>query len=310
MQKAISQRQLHVLDSLVCERLSDNPVNLSILDGFVQPHEGERVNVLGYAKENGGKEDKAGALAYYLVKTGYGKGLFFFSLKCGELFVPLTQPVESIVASGAFDLFVHTLKDALETSVDFGALKEELLDIIQNKRKRMQSAVLEICQKYGTKSDVIEQLKQEEADEKNKRILRVSTTEPGVHLVHFCKNELAEPAWKNLGLGSDRPMGEVLFWHFIAPIFEKLRTLVGCKFAYLFAADASEDNGLMKYYAQSLGFRPRNDLGTSKPIYDWMCTFMSLDITNISDLRNKYFGIFNSDKLPFEYADLDGLFLN
>ena len=48
---------------------------------------------------------------------------------------------------------------------------------------------------------------------------------------------------------------------------------------------------------------------TSKPWYDWTCTFMSLDITKISILRKKYFNVFNGDKLPFEYADLDGLFL-
>ena len=84
----------------------------------------------------------------------------------------------------------------------------------------------------------------------------------------------------------------------------------GCvPMVFLFAADASEDNSLMKYYAQSLGFCPQKELGTSKPWYDWTCTFMSLDITKISILRKKYFNVFNGDKLPFEYADLDGLFL-
>ena len=307
MRKAISKEQLRVLKSLVCERFSANLGNLSILNGFVQPHKEDGVNVLEYAKEKGGEEDKNGILAYYLVKTKSGEGLFFFSLKCGELFVPLTQTVESIVTSGEFDLFVRKIKDALETSVEFSALKDELRGIIQGKRKRMPSAVMEIYQKYGTKYDIVEKLKMEETEEKNKRILRVFTTKPGVHLVHFCKNELAGTVWKNLGLGSDRPMGEVVFWYFIAPIFKKLRALVGCEHAFLFAADVSEDNGLKKYYAQSLGFRPRNDLGTSKPWYDWTCTFMSLDITGISHLRKQYFRNFNSDRLPFDYADLNGL---
>ena len=173
----------------------------------------------------------------------------------------------------------------------------------------MPSAVMEVCQKYGAKYDVLKKLKEEESAERNKRILRVFTTNPGVHLVHFCRNKMAGNVWRGLGLGSDRPMGEVLFWFFVAPIFEKLRALVGCEYAFLFAADASEDNSLMKYYAQSLGFCPQKELGTSKPWYDWTCTFMSLDITKISILRKKYFNVFNGDKLPFEYADLDGLFL-
>ena len=74
---------------------------------------------------------------------------------------------------------------------------------------------------------------------------------------------------------------------------------------------ASPDNlPILNKFVQSLGFCPQKDLGTSKPWYDWTCTFMSLDITKIAALRKKYFSIFNSDKLPFEYADLDDLFLS
>ena len=310
MQEAIRPEQRRVLKSLVCERLSASPANLSILNKFVQLHREDGVDVLDYAKANGSREDKEGVLAYYLVKTKSGEGLFFFSLKCGELFAPLTKGVDSILASGEFDLFVRKIKAALETSVEFVALKDELRTIIVNKRKQMPSAVMEVCQKYGAKYDVLKKLKEEESAERNKRILRVFTTNPGVHLVHFCRNKMAGNVWRGLGLGSDRPMGEVLFWLFVAPIFEKLRALVGCEYAFLFAADASEDNSLMKYYAQSLGFCPQKDLGTSKPWYDWTCTFMSLDITKIDALRKKYFSIFNSDKLPFEYADLDDLFLS
>ena len=310
MQKAITPEQRRVLESLVCERLSASPCNLSILNRFVQTRRGDEdeVNVLDYAKKYGSSQDENGTLAYYLIKTKSGDGLFFFSLKCGELFVPLTESIDTLMASGEFDLFVHRVKNVLKTSVEFADLKDELRTIIVDKRKQMPSAVIEVCKKYGTKNDILEKLEDEKKKEGNKRILRVFTTNPGVQIVHFCRNDLAQEVWRGLGLDSDRPMGEVLFWFFVAPIVEKLRALVGCEYAFLFAADTSDDNSLMKYYAQSLGFCPRDDLGVSKPFYDWTCTFMSLDITKITSLRKHYLSIFNSDKLPFEYADLDSRF--
>jgi hypothetical protein len=51
-------------------------------------------------------------------------------------------------------LFVRKIKAALETSVEFVTLKDELRTIIVNKRKQMPSAVMEVCQKYGAKYDV------------------------------------------------------------------------------------------------------------------------------------------------------------
>lgn len=74
MQEAIRPEQRRVLKSLVCERLSASPANLSILNKFVQLHREDGVDVLDYAKANGSREDKDGILAYYLVKTESGEG--------------------------------------------------------------------------------------------------------------------------------------------------------------------------------------------------------------------------------------------
>lgn len=120
-----------------------SPCNLSILKGFTQTRREDEVNVLDYAKEHGDSQDKNGSLAYYLIKTKSGSGLFFFSLKCGELFVPVTESVDTLVASGEFDLFVHRVKNVLETSVEFVDLKDELRTIIVGKRKQMPLAVIE-----------------------------------------------------------------------------------------------------------------------------------------------------------------------
>lgn len=36
------------------------------------------------------------------------------------------------------------------------------------------------------------------------------------------------------------PMGETLYWKFIAPKFFEVQKIAGCEFAFLFAADLSE----------------------------------------------------------------------
>ena len=50
MQKAITPEQRRVLESLICERLSASPCNLSILNRFVQTRRGDEdeVNVLKF----------------------------------------------------------------------------------------------------------------------------------------------------------------------------------------------------------------------------------------------------------------------
>lgn len=305
MKSAITKRQRKILESLVCERLGRSAENRLLLRRFKQSHTEEGIDVLGPAVKYGFQEDKSSSTAYYVVKTRKGEGLFFFSLKCGEIFQPLTAEVKSLMAANGFDQFVTNIRNALVTAVDLNDLRDEIKEIIGKKKKGVGQAVLQICEKYGTKADILDDLREEEKKERNKRILRVFSTYSGIQLVHFCKNVCNEYVWDGLGLGTERSIGEVLFWWFIVPILQELRKLVGCEYAFLFAADASENNSLVKFYAQSLGFNLCQDFGVSKPFYDWTCSFMSMELKDLERLRKRYFDWFNSDRLPFAFKGFE-----
>lgn len=189
----MSDDQRAALEALVCERFSTTTSNKKILETF----ENEKGSLLiTYANERGFDEDERGDTAFYIVKTRAGHGLFFFSLKCGELF-------------------------------------------------------------------------------------------------HLCanRNESVMRIWDESGMR--RPMGEVLFWQFVAPLFLKIRTFVGCEYAFLFAADMSPDLSLIHYYEQALRFMQDASIGANKPAYDFCCSFMCQPLRELAKNRKNYFEHFN-----------------
>ena len=79
----ITKEQQEILDSLVCERLSRNPANMREIDQFFNSKNDKLVERLlneAYSEDEGDK------IAYYLVKDKEGHILFYFSLKCGQLY--------------------------------------------------------------------------------------------------------------------------------------------------------------------------------------------------------------------------------
>lgn len=100
--------------------------------------------------------------------------------------------------------------------------------------------------------------------------------------------------WNTYNMG--HPMGETLFWKFIAPKFFDVQSIVGCEYAFLFAADLSEEGSLVNYYDVSLKFQKRLDIGTNKPFYDFCCDFMCQEINDMRKNRQLFFENFNIDK--------------
>ena len=79
----ITEEQKHVLDSLLCERLSRNPNNMRAIDTFFNSKNGKLVERL---LNEAYSEDENDKIAYYLVKDNEEHILFYFSLKCGQLY--------------------------------------------------------------------------------------------------------------------------------------------------------------------------------------------------------------------------------
>ena len=284
----ITESQKVALDALVCERFSADAGNLGILRGF----ENEKGTLLlEYALEHGFDEDARGDTAFYIVKSKSNEGLFFFSLKCGELFAPLKEDemranlAESLVISQAVLNVVDSVDDKLkmvkklkELGLSKGMPIKELLNVFRgNKAIR----------------DVLARLEQDIKMEPNTNVARVKKTYSGIQLVHFCSNRSrsAKDLWASLAI--DRPMGEVLFWRFVAPIFLNIRKLVGCEYAFLYAADMSLDLSLIHYYEQGLKFAQDPSLGANKPAYDFCCAFMCQPLIDLESNLRRYFEHFN-----------------
>lgn len=53
---------------------------------------------------------------------------------------------------------------------------------------------------------------------------------------------------------------------------------IGCQYAFLFAADLSEDGSLINYYNVTLHFDQPEHIGANKPYYDFCCRFMCQEI--------------------------------
>ena len=94
----ITKKQRSYLDSLVCQRVSDDPANKEMIRNFTN----EFNPGIAAALRQSWNQDSQDKLAYYIVKDPeLEMPLFFFSLKCGEIHIPLApEKLDSAVKSG------------------------------------------------------------------------------------------------------------------------------------------------------------------------------------------------------------------
>ena len=83
----ITEEQERILDSLIVERLKENPINVSLVNSFKNTKNPILERVI--TTKNAFYKDSENSIAYYIVKTSEGVVLLYFSLKCGELFEKL-----------------------------------------------------------------------------------------------------------------------------------------------------------------------------------------------------------------------------
>ena len=130
-------------------------------------------------------------------------------------------------------------------------------------------------------------------DEENEQIIRVGHTYPGIEIVHFCSNDTMKERWKSFDI--NHPMGKYCFGNTLRQLYYEIQEHIGCQYAYLFAADASEDGNLINYYNVALKFEQPANLGTNKPGYDLCCVFMCQEVKELRKNRQEYFDNFNPD---------------
>lgn len=216
-------------------------------------------------------EDEDGDTAYYVVKHSSGEIMFFFSLKTGMLY-------DQFLDTRQLKLMTE-FSSYLDNIVQNSSLSESDKNFVVNLREKLRTrkgitkADLESISKMG--STIFEDLEKEFNDS----ITRVGQTFPAIELVHFCTNDGTESLWKQMDI--PMPFGAVVFWYFIVPIVQRIRECVGCKYLFLFAADLTKPEKLVKYYADQLNFEipDKFSLIIFRPT---KCDFSWCDICSVS----------------------------
>ena len=243
------------------------------------------------------KQDIEGQNAYYVVTLQNTKDIFmYFSLKCGSLFVPLVSETDINDKIQELNISLRLISMLQSDNENDRKIANALL---QHKFgiKTSSNDYVELIRKKLSKNEILKNylysLNEDKKREGDKKINRVQNTYPAIELVHFCNNDKISELWKSFNI--PRPMCEVFFWYFIAPILFNVQKLVGCEYVFLFAADISQDRTLINYYHDSLNFIEQSEIGTNKPFYDFNCCFMCQKISDLKINQIEYFDNFNLD---------------
>ena len=286
----ITSEQIEIIKSFVCERLTSNPQNERLIMGFTCERGPGLVAPL---KLNGWKQDTEGETAYYLIKTPAGRPCMFFSLKAGALFTPLDEEEEMRkrveIAKMVIDVLSRPEEDEQRRKIvdSMGEMDPEIRDrnieaFIGFEERRKRESV-----------SILRQLNYDKSRETNQHIQRVKETLSGIELTHFCTDDNEKKIWKQYKFNF--PLGAVMFWSKIVPIVIGIQARIGCQNLFLFAADDTQDGVLINYYQETLKFQMVNHVGTTKPRYDFGCSFMSQPINQLRLHQWNFFEHFNPD---------------
>ena len=275
----ITPAQEALLQGFTCQRLTDEKDNMHLAWEFLSRRNKGLEEKL---KFEAWQEDRESVpAAYYVVKAPSGRIALYFSLKCGTLCDP-TYAAKVIQN-------YNNVQQVLEELGRIGT-RDEAIEFLEEVRTGgmfpMPMSRQELMQHFRDVKQDKKWLKKEKKVDPSDKIVRVDMAFPAVELVHFCVNDRVRDEWKALKLGHS--MGETLFWRFVLPKMLEINSLVGCEYAYLFAADSSRDNTLIKYYEDVLHFERPTALGGIKPQYDFLCTFMCKRLRHLSANRRTY----------------------
>lgn len=290
----ITQQQEKALNEFVCQRLSADPGNKKLVRSFENNRNG---NLAAYLRFFGCDEDAAGTTTIYVIKDQQNRIAMYFSLKCGSL----NDPLNLKELSDQIDEYYRKL-DAIQNSRKGTAKDQEealveqlMLEYGMNIRSLQKKLQEEMQALLNKRSEVAN----DQRTDPNQNITRVVKTYPAVELVQFVANDEYRSHWRKLakthGFGNGHTMTQIFFWHFIAPIICDIHKVLGCQYAYLFAADQSLHKRLINFYQSALNFTQDGNIGATKPRYDFTCEFMYQEIAEMRKFRYEYFDKFNPD---------------
>ena len=278
----ITDQQKALLEGFSIERLSSSELNLRLVADFSNPKSDSLTNKI---QSEAFEEDESGTVAYYVIKNKQGGILFYFSLKCGQLYDKLYEKEQIRLIKNLFKYFDEIEREA-STSEEDRKLIREIRESVRTS-KGISKAELEKIQKKNNKAIA----DMEKVFTEN--LQRVGQTYAGVEVVQFCANEKYREFFDSLDFFPQ--FGAVVFWQFLVPIVLEVRKIIGCQYLFLFAADTSDDERLIRYY-RALNFTDAGEHGAVIPLYDWTCRFMYQEISGLKQGRETFFNNFNRDE--------------
>ena len=117
----ITERQREILESFSIERLSSSGINLRLVGDFSNPKSDSLTNKI---QSDAYEEDEIGSVAYYIIKNSAGGILFYFSLKCGQLYDKLIKEEQLRLINNLFKYFDQIEKEESTSEEDHKLIKE------------------------------------------------------------------------------------------------------------------------------------------------------------------------------------------
>lgn len=280
----ITEKQQAFLDGLTCQRLTAEQGNKDQVPNFT--NQMSRV-LQDYFLDDAWKVDEGRNGAIYIIKNQKNEILFYFGLRCGELQTPLDE--EELRLSTAL---VTQALERMRFHIGTGENDEveALIESIRNGRPDFD-VKLDLGDRLDMKNRKLKDLDRDKCKEPNAHVVRVLHSYPAVELTHFVSNDCAEAFWSRSGI--KQSMGTTFFWQFVVPKVLEIRELVGCEYLYLFAADKSTGQSLLKHYREQMNFGQPEDVGTNKPRFDFTCQFMCQKILDMQEKQKRFFENFN-----------------
>ena len=295
----ITPEQIAILNSFTCERLTANPMNLHKIQNFMSYRGPGLVNAL---RNFGWEADRSGTTAYYVIKNSNGQIVMFFSLKCGSLFDPgyVKRFAEEFSETQQLWNMWNQARRGDEAAQQYLVELEVLLG-----KEEFDRRLRNLETDFIVQRSMYREIKADKRNEPSDKIIRVDKAHAAIELVEFCANDRTRSSWEaafNDQLVTRRnTMGKVFFWWFIVPKMIEISRLIGCEYAYLFAADDDPDGDLVRYYEDALHFRKLTHLGTIKPYYDMNCFFMGRRLFSVDEDH------LDPGEIIEDYDDLNGL---
>lgn len=104
----ITTEQQKIIDDLRCERLSRNQDNIWLVEDFINRRNDSIAQTL---RNEAFREDEENIVAYYVVKDTSDNILFYFSLKCGQLYDDFIEGESLKMLNKFYQLVVTRQKD-------------------------------------------------------------------------------------------------------------------------------------------------------------------------------------------------------